>query len=158
MYAPGLVFSTPSQELPFPESVLRTIGGGEDYDRWITTSDHQVSDFIGLRAALEAVARGEGRVIYIKDEAELLIPPAAEPLRLPAGVTRAGGRGHGGSLGALVGVSEDARRQPLIDVQDTNVRITGLRIHGPHSEIPPPRPRSLRRVSPDRSLGSRPAW
>jgi parallel beta helix pectate lyase-like protein/VCBS repeat protein len=127
---------TVSQTLPFPEGLLRTIGGGEDYAQWVTASDHQVSSLNGLRSALAAVALGKSRVIYIHDDAELLVPQGAEPLRLPAGVTLASGRGRGGSLGALIKVSDGARQQPLIEVLGPNVRITGLRIFGPYTEIP----------------------
>ena len=109
------------------------IGGGNGYANITTKGDYTVKD---LDALLDALSKAKaGQTIFIP--AETVIDLTARiyieqfVLDVPEGVTLAGDRGYGGSKGALL--TSDALKTPvMIRAGGPDVRITGLRIHGPN--------------------------
>ena len=106
------------------------IGGGEGYNNIITKGDHSVNTIEKLRAVLENVK--EGQVVFISGNVELDMTDR-KPLMIPAGVTLASTRGYNGSQGALI-YSNTQGVLGLLRTAGDCVRITGLRIMGPHSQ------------------------
>jgi len=104
------------------------IGGGEGYNGIITKGDYTVRTFEELRGALENAK--EGQVVFVPDDAEIDMTGCAK-LPIPAGVTLASTRGRRGSEGALV-FSNTKRLSGLFETAGDCVRITGLRVRGPH--------------------------
>ena len=104
------------------------IGGGEGYKDLITSGEHTVRTFEELRSALETAK--EGQVVFIPGDVEIDMT-GREKLPIPAGVTLASTRGHQGSGGALV-YSNTLRLGGLFASGGDYVRITGLRLRGPH--------------------------
>jgi len=143
---------------------VRPLGGGEGYGRIephpksvVRTADQLRSALGGPVAAPFAVGGPtEPRTIYIDDDVELdlsycarvprpskCIDPRSGPndaecdgysLVIPAHTILASGRGRGGSLGARL-FSRTFTVCPLLDVRGNDVRITGLRLHGPDPSI-----------------------
>lgn len=111
---------------------LGPIGGGPDYTRIVDPADATVvvRTLEELRAALGRVGRGD--VVYVADDAEI-DTRGVEDMRIPAGVTLASGRGRDGSLGGLIYKDEFNVRSVFI--AGSGVRITGLRLRGPHVGI-----------------------
>lgn len=108
------------------------IGGGYGYKKIITEGNYNVKDIDGLQGALKIVKAGE--VIFIDKNAEIdctdLIFTEGFQIKIPAGVTLAGDRGHEGSEGAII-MSEHFATKPLINALGSSVRITGLRYYRP---------------------------
>ena len=111
------------------------IGGGNGYANITTKGDYTVKD---LNALLDALSKAKaGQTIFIPGETviDLTARIYIEQLVLdvPEGVTLAGDRGYGGSKGVLL--TSDALKTPvMIRAGGPDVRITGLRIHGPNSK------------------------
>ncbi|HCA47131.1 MAG TPA: hypothetical protein DEP45_07115 [Armatimonadetes bacterium] len=109
------------------------IGGGEGYANTVTEGDFTVET---LEALIEALAQAQpGQTVFIPGETEIdlttFIYIDEFVLEIPEGVTLAGERGNGGSLGAIL--TSDALKTPvMIRVLGPDVRITGLRIRGPN--------------------------
>lgn len=109
------------------------IGGGNGYANIVTQGDYTVKD---LDALLHALSKAKtGQVVFIPGETEIDLTARIYieqlVLEVPEGVTLAGDRGHNGSNGALL--TSDALKTPvLIRATGPNVRVTGLRIRGPH--------------------------
>jgi hypothetical protein len=109
------------------------IGGGEGYKNIVTSGEYIVND---LDSLLEALSKARaGQTVFIPGEtvidltARIYIEQLV--LQVPAGVTLAGNRGAGGSLGALL--TSDALKTPVvIRALGPDVRITGLRLCGPN--------------------------
>ena len=109
------------------------IGGRTDYANIIVKGDYIVKD---LDELLEALSKAKaGQIVFIP--ADTVIDLTARiyieeiVLDVPKGVTLAGDRGHGDSEGALL--TSDALKTPvMIRASGPDVRITGLRIHGPN--------------------------
>lgn len=111
------------------------LGGGEDYGDWISPSRRLIG--ISTRAdLLSALANATtGTLVYVRDDAEIdLTDDWYVPIH--PGVTLASGRGRNGSLGGLI-YTRSTASNPLFTVQGTGVRITGLRLRGPDTEIAP---------------------
>jgi Right handed beta helix region len=109
------------------------IGGGAGYTKTVRGGDYVVKDVDGLRDALAKAKAGQ--VIFIPGETEIdlttLIYIEELVLEVPAGVTLAGDRGQGASVGALL--CSDALKTPvMIRALGAGVRITGLRVRGPN--------------------------
>jgi len=109
------------------------IGGGVGYTRIVTKGDFVATN---LDELLDALAEAKpGQVVFIPGETEIdctariFIEKLA--LEIPAGVTLAGNRGQDGAAGALI-CSDALDTKPLIRIMGPDVRITGLRIRGPH--------------------------
>lgn len=112
---------------------LGPIGGGRGYARMITKGDFTAKDLDELLDALSTARAGQ--IIFIPAEIEIDCTARVYieklVLEVPAGVTLAGTRGQGDSLGALL--CSDALKTPtLIRAAGPGVRITGLRIRGPN--------------------------
>jgi len=110
-----------------------TIGGGKGYTEIIHQGDYNVRDLNALLAALSRAKAGQ--VVFIMGEGEIDLTARIYieqlALKIPAGVTLAGNRGHKGSPGPLL--CSDALKTPvMIQASGPNVRITGLRIQGPN--------------------------
>jgi hypothetical protein len=109
------------------------IGGGQGYTRLVTQGDYTVQD---VDALLEALGKAQaGQTVFIPGETVLDLTARIYieqlVLQIPAGVTLAGNRGQGGSLGVLL--TSDALKTPvMIQAMGPNVRITGLRLCGPN--------------------------
>jgi hypothetical protein len=108
------------------------LGGGAGYAKIVTTGDHLVADVRGLIRAL-AVA-SVGQVVFVESGADIDLTDRVitdgVALRIPAGVTLAGNRGHAGSCGGLI-FSDAFGTLPLIETAGPGVRVTGLRLRGP---------------------------
>jgi hypothetical protein len=119
-----------------PNPTGSPIGGGKGYARPVKRADFRVKTAAELVAALTKATRGQ--VVYVVDGAEIDLTARVRDeklvLRIPAGVTLAGGRGVDGSTGALL-VSKEMKTHPLISTGGEGVRITGLRLRGPDGEI-----------------------
>jgi len=112
---------------------LGPIGGGNGYADVISRGDYTASD---LETLLEALSKAEpGEIVFIPGEREIDLTTSIyiEQLILEVTnyVTLAGDRGHNGSEGALL--TSDVLDTPvMIHASGSGVRITGLRIRGPH--------------------------
>jgi len=104
------------------------IGGGEGYKDIITKGDFTVRTFDELRDALEKAK--EGQVVFIPGNVEIDMTGRTR-LSIPAGVALASTRGLQGSEGALVFSDTQGVGYLFVTAGDC-VRITGLRIRGPH--------------------------
>lgn len=111
------------------------LGGGKGYAGVITGGDHTAKTLEELIEALQKAQPKE--VVFLPGETEIDLTTSIYidefVLKIPAGVTLAGERGHRGSLGALL--TSDALDTPvMIRAMGANVRITGLRIRGPNKK------------------------
>jgi hypothetical protein len=114
------------------------IGGGAGYTEIIDPSeaDFYVSTKSELLSALSKATSGQ--IIYLADSAQIDLT-GYKNIVVPAGITLASGRGRDGSLGGLIYTSE--RKSGSGGVYNkffktgSNVRITGIRLRGPDSEI-----------------------
>ncbi len=109
------------------------IGGAKGYTNVITQGDYNVRDLDALMAALAQARAGEVVFIMGHGEVDLTARIYIEQLvlKVPAGVTLAGNRGHEGSLGPILR-SDALKTAIMIQASGPNVRITGLRIQGPN--------------------------
>jgi hypothetical protein len=109
------------------------IGGSKGYIHQITKGDFVVENLNDLITAL-AEARA-GQVVFIPSGIELDLTSNIYieklVLKIPEGVTLAGDRGYKGSLGALM-TSDTLNTPVMIQAMGPNIRVTGLRIRGPH--------------------------
>gem|GEM_PF-2028728 len=110
-----------------PQSASWKWGGGKGYPDAVR-KDGNCMTVVSTRAQLESAlaSASPGEVIYIEDDARIDLTGAE--LKIPGNIWLASGRGQNGKPGALL-YSEDIRR-PLIRIQGSDVRITGLRILG----------------------------
>jgi len=106
------------------------IGGGKGYGDMVKRGQYTVRNLDGLRKALEAAKDGE--VVFLPDGVDIDLS-GQPPLILPRGVTLAGTRGQGKSLGARL-FSTKLDTPQMIKTGGPYGRITGLRIEGPHKE------------------------
>ena len=115
---------------------LGPIGGGQGYQRLLTTGQYQVATIDELLAALQKARAGETVFIDPKAELDLTALVYAEGLVIgvPSGVTLASNRGQDGSPGALL-YSEAFQTAPLIKALGPDVRVTGLRVRGPDPKV-----------------------
>ncbi len=109
------------------------IGGDKGYEKIITSGDYTVET---LEALMDALSKAKaGQVIFIPSgtviDMTTRIYIEKISLKIPAGVTLAGDRGHNGSKGGMI--TSDTLDTPLmIDIDGPDVRISGLQIRGPH--------------------------
>lgn len=109
------------------------IGGGEGYASIVTEGDYTATT---LEELIDALAQAQpGEVVFIPGETEIdlttFIYIEEFVLEIPEGVTLAGERGNGGSLGAIL--TSDVLNTPrMIAALGPDVRVTGLRIRGPN--------------------------
>src|SRR5690606_1749171 len=113
----------------------KPIGGGEGYGDWIVP--RRTNRVVATRAELLAALASAtpGTVVYVRDDAEIDLSNDWW-IEIRAGVTLASGRGRNGSLGALIR-TRATLKAPLFQVSGSDVRITGLRLRGPDTEIEP---------------------
>lgn len=102
------------------------IGGGADYYRKVPQSEATttVSTYSELDAAMDNATAGD--VVYVDPATD--IDMGSNELKLPEGVTLASDRGIGGSPGGRLYTNDTPRK--TLNVVNTGVRITGLRIEG----------------------------
>src|SRR5262249_36626621 len=74
-------------------------------------------------------------VVYISDNAEIKLDLITLPIKVPAGVTIASGRGKNGSNGALLFTDTKNLGARAFDVMGSDVRLTGFRLRGPDPYI-----------------------
>jgi len=108
------------------------IGGGVGYNSIFLTGDYVVSTADELVNALGRATAGQ--IIYVKSGMEIDLTQYNE-LLVPGGVTLAGDRGYGASLGPLLFTRHT--RATLISAAGPGVRITGLRLRGADGGIDP---------------------
>ncbi|MFC6099480.1 hypothetical protein [Olivibacter domesticus] len=101
------------------------------YKNIVNKRTYNVKNKTELIDALKRSKRGE--VVYIKDDAVIDLSNVKK-LIIPGGVTLASGRGKGNSKGALLFTKTNGTR-PLIGTGGNDIRITGIRIEGPDTEI-----------------------
>jgi hypothetical protein len=106
------------------------IGGGKGYGRLVRQSDYRVKTLEELIAALKEAKSGQ--IVYVDDNAEIDVT-GKEKIVIPGGVTVAGGRGRGGSEGALL-YSDELATSPMFLAGGDRIRVTGLRLRGPDQE------------------------
>ena len=108
------------------------VGGGDKYKAVITSATLTVATLDELLAALARAKAGDVVFVAAGSRIDCTERVVAEQLviQIPAGVTLAGDRGHGGSPGAMI-FSDAFGTGPLIRAAGDNVRVTGLRIRGP---------------------------
>jgi hypothetical protein len=109
------------------------IGGGAGYGRIVTEGDYTAGS---VEALIEALAKAtEGEVVFVPGDAVIELTPLvyidALVLEIPAGVTLASDRGHGGSEGALL-VNDALQGKVMLRPLGPGVRVTGLRLQGPN--------------------------
>ncbi len=109
------------------------IGGGNGYTHIISKGHYTVKN---LDALLDALSKAKaGQTVFIPGETVIDLTTRIYieqlVLEVPEGVTLAGDRGHGGSKGPLI-TSDALKTAVMIRTGGPNVRITGLRIHGPN--------------------------
>jgi len=104
------------------------IGGGPGYTDTLARGDFTVRAPGELRDALAKAQAGQ--IIFIPGDAEIDMS-GQQRLSIPGGVTLASSRGWQGSSGALV-YSDRPDTPGLLEAGGGYVRITGLRIRGPH--------------------------
>ncbi len=104
------------------------IGGGKGYRRIYTSGDITVKSVEELVAALKAAKPGQ--VVYIPEGARIDLTET-ETLAIPEGVTLAGSRGAGESVGALL-VSK-RKKGLMFSTAGDGVRLTGLRFEGAYA-------------------------
>ncbi len=111
------------------------IGGGPGYADVVTAGDRTVRDLDSLTHALATAEPGE--VVFVPGDVTIDLTAACLidglVLEIPAGVTLASDRGHGGSPGALL-FSDHLATRPLIRVTGDAARVSGLRLRGPDPE------------------------
>jgi len=111
------------------------IGGAKGYTKIVTKGDYTVNSLDSLLDALSKAK--EGQTIFIPSGIELDLTARIYieklVLKIPEGVTLAGDRGYNGSLGALL-TSDTLDTPMMIQAMGPNVRITGLRMRGPHAK------------------------
>jgi len=107
------------------------VKGRPVYTKGITKKTFIVNNKDELVGALKKSKKGD--VVYIKDDCEIDLSSVSR-ITVPSGVTLASGRGKNGSLGAMIFTNTNGTR-PLIAIGGPDVRITGLRIKGPDTEI-----------------------
>ena len=106
------------------------VGGGASYSAAIDANDADffVSDLNEFVFALLAATSGE---IVFLDPAAVFDLTGLADIVIPAGLTLASDRGTNASPGALI---RTANPTTLFRVLGDNVRVTGLRLHGPGSD------------------------
>ena len=113
------------------------IGGGPGYAAVVTPGEASVT--VATRAELvAALATAQaGDVVYVQDDAEIDLTGERD-LAVPGGVTLASGRGRDGSAGALLTYGDafpNGELSGLFTTGGPDVRVTGLRLRGPTSDI-----------------------
>ncbi len=103
------------------------IGGGEGYNRLLDPSEYLVTNRMELLDALESA--GPNQIVYIADTARIDLT-GHQNIAIRGGVTLASGRGKPGAQGALL-YAKQLETIPLFVATGPNIRITGLRFHGP---------------------------
>ena len=116
----------------FPDPTGQPLGGGEGYNDFAPWGV-LVSTRDGLLAALASA--NADTTVFVDGDAVIDLTGMLE-IPLNPGVTLASSRGSGGSLGALLYTTEMAAK-PLFAVLGTGVRVTGLRLRGPDTNIAP---------------------
>ena len=108
------------------------LGGGAGYKGVVTGGDFRVRTLEALLAALKRAKAGQ--VVFVDGKAEIDCTTRVYieqlVIEVPAGVTLASDRGHGGSFGAML-LSDAFATRPLIRAAGRQVRLTGMRIRGP---------------------------
>ncbi len=129
----GLSFTTkPAVFGAEPNPTGNPIGGGGGYTR--TVGRAQASVVVSTRQALLTALQQAtaGTIIYIDDAAAIDLTPD-QNVSIPAGVTLASGRGINGSEGGVIFTRRFAGTSYLFRTGGAGVRMTGLRLGGPHS-------------------------
>ena len=122
-----------------PQSASWRYGGGHGYPDAVPRVDacmKVVATYDELVAALDTAQSGE--IVYVDDDARIDV--TGPTLCIPEGVWLASGRGVNGSAGALLYGTEIVGRA-LLAACGPDVRLTGIRLHGPDpGQCPPQNP------------------
>ena len=102
------------------------IGGGLGYNDIFKSGDYIVATADELVAALRKATAGQ--VVYVQSGVEIDLTKKPG-LQIASGVTLAGDRGNGASLGPLL-YTTSTFTNPLFGASGPNVRVTGLRLRG----------------------------
>ncbi len=108
------------------------IGGGTGYSRGPASCDVEVDTAAALVDALEGAVAGQ--IVCVADGAEIDLTGQRD-IPLTSGVTLAGHRGHAGSEGGLLFTDELDVIPALFVTAGDQVRLTGLRLRGPDTQI-----------------------
>ena len=111
------------------------IGGGAGYKNIILQTDPRVKYVVTTKSQLISALSSatSGQVVFVPSTATIDLTGETGSIMIPAGVTLASDRGYSGSLGGLIKRdSSGSMPQGSIKTGGDNVRITGLRIQGPH--------------------------
>ena len=111
------------------------IGGGAGYTDIILQTDSRVKYVVttaaGLKSALASARSGE--VVFVPSSATIDLTGSSS-ITIPAGVILASDRGYSGRPGGLI-KRDTSGTMPIatFTIGGNDVRVTGLRIQGPHS-------------------------
>ncbi len=107
------------------------IGGGDGYTDIISRNDPDVDYIVDTKSELLTALQSaqSGDIIYVEEYANIDMYRTSDT-QIPAGVTLASNRGENGSLGGRIYTSRGGTR--LFYIAGENVRVTGLRLEGPH--------------------------
>jgi PKD repeat protein len=110
------------------------VGGGQGYNKIISAEQATflVRNKTELLSALAAVSPGQ--IIYIDDNVKIDLS-GENRIKIPANITLASGRGLNGSKGGMLFTRSQNVRIALLLVDGDNIRITGLRLNGPDTEM-----------------------
>ena len=118
------------------------IGGGDGYTDIISRDNHSVKYIVNSRDTLVSSLKSAqmGDVIYVEEDANIDMTGACST-NISDGVTLASNRGEDGSPGGRIYQTTGGTQ--LFRVYGENVRITGLRIEGPHKDVDVPDPTNV---------------
>jgi len=112
------------------------IGGGAGYNNIILQTDPRVKYVVTTKSQLLAALSSatSGQVVFVPSTATIDLTGETSSITIPAGVTLASDRGYAGSLGGLI-KRDSSGSMPLMTLEagGNNVRVSGLRIRGPHA-------------------------
>ncbi len=110
------------------------IGGGNGYTHIISRNDPDIDFIVDTKSELlSAFQNAEwGDIIYVEGYASINMGTTTRTV-IPAGVTLASDRGVNGALGGRIYTTRNGIR--LFNIGGEGVRITGLRLEGPHKTI-----------------------
>ena len=135
LVACGFVAPANAQNGAFTDPSGRPIGGHEGYGDWVDPATATVVVTTATQLVNALGAATPGTVVYVHDAA-VIDMTGIWFVPVGPGVTLASGRGHNGSLGALL-FNTVVEPHPQFVVTGTDARITGLRLRGPDTEKEP---------------------
>jgi hypothetical protein len=110
------------------------IGGGPGYTRIVLPTDSRIAYTVTTAAQLQSAlnSASPGQIVFVPSTASIDLT-GYSTMTIKAGVILASDRGYSGSSGGLIYRNDMTSSLGTFQIGGDNVRITGLRIRGPHS-------------------------